>query len=234
MKAPLRLLRYAGPHWRGLATILLLMAMSIGLNVLRPWPTKLLVDQILGQQPVAAPLQHLLVVLPGPHGREGLLLWVCASTVLIFLAGTLLTMASTAVSVGLGQQITYDLGADLFLHLQRLSLLYHSRRPVGDTIGRVTGNAYCVQSLVRGVLLQMLRSVVTLVAMFLVMWHLQPTMTLLSLGVVPFLFIVIHAFGRSMKRSSRQRWDLDGRMMSLVQQSLSAIPAVQAHTREEL
>jgi ABC-type multidrug transport system fused ATPase/permease subunit len=234
MTAQLRLLRYAWPHWRGLATLLATMALGIGLDVLRPWPTKLLVDQILGHQPVPSPLHRLLACLPGPHGRDGLLVWVCVGTIVIFVAATLLSMASTVASVGLGQRMTYDLGADLFLHLQRLSLLFHSRRPVGDTIARVTGDPYCVQALVTGALLPLLQSVITLITMFAIMWRLEPTMALLSLGVVPFLLLSIRAFGRPIKRRSRAKRDLEGRMMSLVQQALSAIPAVQAFAREEL
>ena len=210
------------------------MIVGIGLDVLRPWPTKLLVDQVLGQQPVPSQLRRLLTALPGSQGVEGLLLWVCVSTVLIFLAGTLMAMANTCASVRLGQRMVYDLGADLFLHVQRLSLIFHSRRPVGDTIARVTGDPYCVQAMVTGAFLPLLGSVILLITMFAIMWRLEPTITLLSLGVAPFLMLAIRIFGEPMKDRNRERRDLEGRMMSLVQQALSAIPAVQAFTREEL
>jgi ATP-binding cassette subfamily B protein/subfamily B ATP-binding cassette protein MsbA len=163
-----------------------------------------------------------------------MLLWVCVSTVLLFLAGTLIGMINTFASVGLNQRMTYDLGADLFLHIQRLSLLFHNRREVGDIIARITGDPYCVQAIVTGVLLPQIRAVVTLITMFAIMWNLNQTMTLLSLGVVPFLMLTVCIFGRPMKGRTRERRDLEGRMMSVVQQALSAIPAVQAFTCEEL
>jgi ATP-binding cassette subfamily B protein/subfamily B ATP-binding cassette protein MsbA len=233
MRAQFRLLRYVGPHRRGLAVVLVTMALAVGLEVLRPWPTKLLVDHVLGQQPVPDTLAEALAFLPGPSGARGLLLWVCVSTVLIFLAGTLMALVSTYASVRLGQRMTYDLGADLFLHLQRLSLLFHSRRPVGDSIARVTGDPACVQTLVTGVLVPLLQAAATLVTMFVIMWSLEPTMTLLALGVAPFLVLTIRLFGKPMKARSRERRDLEGRMMSVVHQALTAIPAVQAFTREE-
>jgi ATP-binding cassette subfamily B protein/subfamily B ATP-binding cassette protein MsbA len=233
MRTAFRLLRYVWPHWRGLAVVLGTMALSVGLDVLRPWPTKLLVDQVLGQQPVPEGLGGALAVLPGGQGTEGLLLWVCVATVLIFLARTVMTMLSTTASVTFGQRMVYDLGADLFAHLQRLSLLFHSRRPVGDLVGRVTGDTYCVQLLVSNAALPLLQALLTLVAMFAVMWRLERTMTLLSLGVAPFLLVLIRLFGRPMKRRGRLRRDLEGRLMSVVEESLSALPAVQAFTREE-
>jgi ATP-binding cassette subfamily B protein len=204
------------------------------LDVLRPWPTKLLVDQVLGHQPLPAFMQHLIRALPDSAGRKGLLLWVSISTVFIFLTSTLSSMVSNLASVSLGQRMTYDLGADLFLHLQRLSLLFHSRRQVGDIIARVIGDPYCVQVLIIGALLPLLQAAITLITMFTIMWDLSPSLTLLSLTVTPFIVFSIRVFGRPMKDRSRERRDLEGRMMSVVQQTLSAIPAVQAFTREEM
>ncbi len=232
--AQLRLLRYVLVHTRLLVTVLATMVLGIGLELLKPWPTKLLVDNVLGSQPLPDSVQHGLDALPGPRGISGLLLWVVISTVGIFLVGTLMSMVHALVMVSLGQRVTYALGADLFLHLQRLSLLFHSRRPVGDSIVRVTDDTYCVESLLTGVVLPLLESAVTLVAMFVIMWRLQPTLTLLSLTVVPFLVLSIKMFGGPMKARSRLKRDLEGHMASVVEQALSAIPAVQAFTREEL
>jgi ABC-type multidrug transport system fused ATPase/permease subunit len=230
----LRLLKYVWPHWRGLMTILLTMGLSVALDVARPWPTKLLIDQVLGGRPIPTQLKPVLALLPQATTPQGLLIWVCLSTVLIFLLGTLMSIASGVANIGLGQRITYSLGADLFRHLQRLSLLFHSRRSVGDSISRVTGDAYCVQTLVTSVLLPIVQSVVMLVTMFIIMWRLEPTMTLLALTVTPCMAITIRVFGKPMKSRSRETREIEGRMMSLVQQTLSAMPAVQAFTREEI
>jgi ATP-binding cassette subfamily B protein/subfamily B ATP-binding cassette protein MsbA len=234
MGRQLRLLRYIGPHRRSLATILVTMVLSIGLNLLRPWPIKLLVDQIFGQQTMPAELDRLLVLLPGATSREGLLFWVAIGTVLIFLGETLLSMVSGLAYVRFGQRMTYDLGADLFLHLQRLSLQFHNRRAVGDMIARVTGDTSSIKVLVTGALLPLLQSLVTLITMFAIMWHLQPTMTMLSLSVIPFQMLAIQVFKGPMKVRSREARDLESHMLSVVQQALTAIPAVQAFTREEL
>jgi ATP-binding cassette, subfamily B, bacterial len=232
--AQFRLLRYLWPHWRGLVAVLAGTLGTVGFDLLRPWPTKILVDHVLGQQPIPASLGRVLVWLPGSGDVKGLLLWACASTVLIFLAGTLALMVTTAASVKLGQRMVYQLGADLFLHLQRLSLLFHSRRSTGDIVSRVTVDPYGLQTQVNSALLPLLQSGIMLVSMFVIMWKLAPEMTLLALGVVPFLMIAIRLFGQSMQVRHRERRDLEGHMMAVVQQTLSALPAVQAFTREEL
>ena len=91
--------------------------------------------------------------------------------------------------------MVFDLGADLFAHLQRSRSCFTAAGQSGDTIARVTGDTYGLQMLVNSVLLPLFQSGLTLVAMFAVMWHLEPTMTLLALGVVPFLAVAIKAFG---------------------------------------
>ncbi|MFN7945308.1 MAG: ABC transporter ATP-binding protein [Blastocatellia bacterium] len=233
LQSQFRLLRYALPHARELRIILITMVLSIGVNVLQPWPTRILVDQVLGNRAMPAWLGQWLELLPGPSGLPGLLLWVCISTVLIYIVNTVVSMANTYATLGLGHRMTYNLSADLFLHLQRLSLLFHSRRPVGDTIIRVNEDAYCVQTLVTNALLPLVQAVISLITMFVVMWRIEPTLTVLTLGVAPAMMILIRIFGERLKNSWIERRDMEGRMSSLVQQVLSAIPAVQAFAREE-
>jgi ATP-binding cassette subfamily B protein/subfamily B ATP-binding cassette protein MsbA len=224
-----RLLRYAKPHWRGLLVLIGTMLANIALDLLRPWPIKLVVDNVLGSQ--ATP--GVLTVLPGVQDKHGLLLWVAIGTVLIFLLGTLTNVIYTYCSLLLGQRMTYSLATDLFAHLQRLSILFHHRKPVGDLISRVTGDSWCVNTLVTDAIVPAIQALVTLVAMFVVMWNLQPTLTLLALGVAPFFLIVIKVLGGPIKDRSREQRDLEGKMMNVVEESLSAMPAVQAFTREE-
>jgi ABC-type multidrug transport system fused ATPase/permease subunit len=226
----LRLLRYARPHWRSLVVVLGSMLANVALELLRPWPLKLVIDNILGDDPIP----NALEVLPGVDGPRGLLVWVAIGTVLIFLLGTATHMIYTYSSLQLGQRMTFSLAADLFGHLQRMSLLFHRRRRVGDMIARVTGDSYCVSTLVGDALVPALQALVTLISMFVVMWLLQPTLTLMALGVTPFFILVIKRLGPAIKDRTREQRDLEGSMMSVVEQTLSAVPAVQAFTREDV
>lgn len=229
MRAVLRLLPYASRHWRGLAVILATMGVTVFLEVLKPWPTKILVDHVLGHEPAPA-------WLPGAAGEGGvqaMLLWVCLGTVGIFLLSAVASTVSTLAAITFGQRTVYDLAADLFRHLQKLSLLFHVRRPLGDTVCRVTGDTYCVQMFISDTILPLLQSALTLGTMFVILWRLEPTLTLMTLAVTPFLVVLIRAFGSPMKQRSRQRRDLEGRLFSIVEQSLAALPVVQAFTRED-
>jgi ATP-binding cassette, subfamily B, bacterial len=228
-----RLLPYLRAHPREIGIILGAMVAGVAVDLLRPWPMKLLIDHVLGGQPLSPGFAALLAALPGGQSTGGLLAWASVATVVIFLGGSTLATLSLVTSVRLGQRMVYALGADLFAHVQRLSLAFHSRRPVGDSVARVTGDPYCLQMLVNGTALPVAQSLLTLGAMFVVMWRLEPSLTLLALGVVPLLGMFIYAFGRPMHVWARERRDREAHLMAGVQQTLTAMPAVQAFCREE-
>lgn len=229
MRRQLKLLRYARPHLGGLSLVGLTMLVEVGLQLLRPWPLKVLIDNVLGHHR----LPHPFTAVIGAGDKQGLLLAVVGAEVLIFALGTLAGMGYTFLSLREGQRMTYELAGDLFRHVQRLSLLFHSRRSVGDLISRVTGDTWCLNTIVMDAILPSVQAVVTLVAMFVIMLQLQSLLTVLALGVIPPLVLVIRRLSRPIKQRTREQRDLEGEMFSTVERTLSAIPLVQAFTRED-
>ena len=73
----------------------------------------------------------------------------------------------------------------------RLSLAFHSRREVGDLLYRLTSDTFAIQTLTMNGFFPILTSLVLLVGMVVVMVRLDPLLTLASLAVVPFLFLAI-------------------------------------------
>ena len=65
----LRLLRYALPQWKGVSASLLLTVLGVLVDVLKPWPLKLIVDSVLGRQPLP-PIAGWLYGLPGGESAE--------------------------------------------------------------------------------------------------------------------------------------------------------------------
>jgi ATP-binding cassette, subfamily B, bacterial len=231
LRSQLRLLRYARPYWRAIFVLIATMAVDIALDLLKPWPLKLVIDDVLGHHSTP---KLVASVLPGSSSPHGLLAWAAIATVVIFALGTASSSFYSYFSLRVGQGMTFQLAADLFAHLQRLSLMFHNRQPLGDMIARVTGDSYCVSTFVTDALVPAIQAVAMLVAMFAVMWTLEPTLALIALGVVPFLAIVIRYMAEPMKQRSREQRDLEANMISVVEQTLSAVPAVQAFTRERI
>jgi ATP-binding cassette, subfamily B, bacterial len=221
------LLPYAKKRWPGLLSTLL----TTGVAVLKPWPMKVIVDYVLLAQPVPA---RLAEAVPGGGAPVNLLWWGVAATVLIFLIGWMLQMAGALVHVTFGQRMVYDLASDLFAHLQRLSLQFHARKAVGDSIRRVTSDCGCVSSIIRDAMLPVVSSVVTLLIMVFVMWQLDPLLTLLAVAVMPALILSLWLYARPMMQRSYRQQEIEGRVYSDIEQTFSAIPLVQAFAREDL
>src|SRR5947208_3587923 len=139
-----RLLQYAQRRRGWFALILVLTVAGSVLAALQPWPMALLADQVLGHKPLPAFLEgafQALALRPSPS----LLLGLAA------LGGLVLFALNSALEIGLtwawtlaGRRMVYDLAEDLFARLQRRSLLFHSRNAVGDTMGRITRDSWCV------------------------------------------------------------------------------------------
>jgi hypothetical protein len=92
MRRQFRLMRYAGRHVGSAALVLGSMLLMIGVDIAKPFPTKLLVDNVLGSHPIP----HAITLLPGADSHQGLLAWVVGATIGLFVFQTALDMTSAA------------------------------------------------------------------------------------------------------------------------------------------
>ena len=227
----IQIARYALSETRGLWVVLVLMIVGVGLNVIKPWPLKLIVDYALKGKPLPEAFS-MIGNLPGLNSPIGLLAWLSAATVLVFLAHQSITIIQGYVRAGVGARMVYNLGSNLFDRLQHLSLRFHGRQRAGDLVRRVTTDSGCVRELVMGTIFPALTSVVSLCMMFAVMWKLERSLAVLALFIAPGLVFFIRLLNRPMTERAYQYQQLEGAMMALAEQTLSSIPVVQAFGRE--
>ena len=232
VRLSLRFLPLVFRRWHGLLAVAATTVAGIGLGLLTPWPMKVLVDNVLDEKPLHPRVAAVFEALPGAATRDNLLLWTLGATILIFVLGWALGVASAYANVVFGQRLVYDLGARLFDHLQGLSLRFHAYHGAGSLIRRITTDAACISTIVNAAFLPAVTAVVSLVAMFLVMWQLDPFLTLLSLAVIPILLVAFRLYARPMADRSYEQNVVEGELYDTIEQTLSAIPVVQAFGRE--
>jgi ATP-binding cassette, subfamily B, bacterial len=227
----LRLVHYARPHSSGLLLVVLLMLIGVGFDLLKPWPLSLIVDYVLTDRPLPSSVAWI-ASLPGGATPSGQTAWLAAGILLLFLFSQAAVAIQGYLQAGVGLRMAYDLGGHLFDYLQRLSLSFHGRRPTGDLVRRVTKDSACIRDLIMGVFLPVLTALVTLVTMFAIIWSLSRTLALLALLIVPLMALLIRAFNRPMTERTYVHQELEGEVMSLAEQALTAVPVVQAFNRE--
>jgi ATP-binding cassette subfamily B protein/subfamily B ATP-binding cassette protein MsbA len=209
------------------------MLAKILLDVLKPWPLKILVDHVLQGQPMPPLLADAVGLLPGGSVPASLLTWCVAATVVLFLGAWALGLAASLANVRFATRMVYDLAGSLFGHLLRLPLGFHVRRPIGDSVRRVTSDSGCVATIVKDALLPLAAALVSLAVMFAIMCWLDPVLTLLSLAVVPGLVLILRRYAGPMIEHSYRQQEAEGQLYDVVEHTLSAVPVVQAFGQEE-
>ena len=208
------------------ATVGLVVSLAVvAIGLYLPWPMKVIMDSILTDE---APLPGWL-----PSDKALALAAVCGLLlVLNFLRGGL-SAWNTTVLVRAGLRMTHELRCRLYEHLQKLSLVFHERHAVGDSIYRVTWDTYSIQTLFNGGLLPLINAVVTFVAMMVILLQFDVTLTLLALAVAPALALTIQFYNKRISAVSVEYHDRETKVSALIQESLAAIRTIQAFAREE-
>ncbi len=225
-----KFLPYLKAHRWQVAWALAQVFLITGFELLKPWPLQIVIDYVLGGKP--APVGGMVgtfLSLP----PTVLLVAACAGLIVVNLGASALTLLHNYTTIRVGQNMVNDLRSDLYAHLQRLSLAYHSRQRVGDLMYRITADSFAVQTMIMNGVLPILSAVILLGGMLIVLFPMDPMLTLLALTVVPILFVLISAFNRKIVEVATEVRDADARVYSLVQWGMSAIKVVQAFTKEE-
>jgi len=221
----IKLVPYLKQHrWR-IAWALLQVLLIAGFELLKPWPLQIVIDNVLGGKPfpIAA-----LSASPGI-----LLLLTSVGLVFVHFGAGALTLLHNYTAIRIGQNMVNDLRGTLYAHLQRLSLAFHSRQRVGDLLYRITADSFAVQTMIMNGALPILSALVLLAGMLVVLFPLDPVLTMLALTVVPVLFVVISLFNRRIIEIAGDVRATESRVYSLVQWAMSSIKVVQAFTKEE-
>jgi ATP-binding cassette, subfamily B, bacterial len=220
-----KLLPYLRPYRWPIAWVLAQIFLIAGCELLKPWPLQIVIDNVLGGKP-----PHFSVFSGTPAGR--LLLFACCGIVVVNFGSGALTLSHNYAAIGVGQRMVNDLRGALYAHLQRLSLAYHGRQRVGDLLYRITADSFAVQTLIMNGVLPTVSAAILLAGMLVVLFPLDPSLTLLALAVVPVLFGLISRFNRKIVTVASEVRVAESRVFSLVQSAIAAIKIVQAFTKE--
>ena len=216
-----RVLRYYEPFWGKTMLGLFLSLCGIALNLLKPWPFKIIVDDFLRAAPAA---------------RGDWRTWVpllCLALVVIQFAWGIINWITNYLFVKIGLQALLKLRTDLYAYLQSLSLKYHDARRSTDSSFRVAYDSQSFQTIYNKGFTNIFASVVTLLGTFVVMVRLDWRLTLLSLAIVPLIVGAIYFFAHRIRRESTSIQEQESAVLAQAQEGLSSIRMVHAFGRED-
>lgn len=227
----LRLLSLARPYWAHLVGIFALGMLAPPLALLSPIPLALVIDGVVASRPVPPVLRLLL-----PDS------WFASSNaVLLTAAGLLLAIALLTVTHSLcvwllqtytGERLLVEFRARLFRHAQRLSLTYHDRKGVIDSVYRIQYDTMAIQGVVVNGAVSILTAVVTLVGLVGVIAWMEWTLAALALVICPLLYWITVRYGARIQSIWESVKNLDSHAMGVVHEVLGALRVVKAFGQE--
>jgi ATP-binding cassette subfamily B protein len=216
-----RVLRYYRPFLGQTILGLFLSLVGVALNLLKPWPFKLIVDDFLR---------------PSPAVRSDWRTWIpilCLSLVVIQLFWGTMNWITNYLFVRIGLQALLKLRTDLYSYLQSLSLKFHDARRSSDSSFRVAYDSQSIQTIFNKGFTNIFASIITLVGTFLIMLRLDWQLTMVSLAIVPLVVGTIYLFAQRIRRESTTIQEQESAVLTQAQEGLSSIRMVHAFGREE-
>ncbi len=218
------------PYFWPLVVLLIVSVLAVPMTLVFPLPIKLLVDSVLGSQP----LPGYLTIFVGSQASKTLALWLAIS---ILMAAAVLTYLQNLVNVWysnkIGNRMTLDVRTRLFRQMQRLSIAYHDTMGAADSAYRTLNDAPMLRSFGIDSLIPLATSILTLGAMILVMVFLDWQLALIALLVSPVMFLLTFVFRPRIRAGWRKFRASESAAMAVAQESLGASRLVKSYGQEE-
>ena len=209
-----RLLRYTRPYRRLVAGALVLLMLEGALQLVGPLLTQQVID----------------VAVPAKDVRRIALL--AAAFVGALVAQFFCAYGETMLTALLGQRIMQDLRQELFAHLQRLSISFFDRSPVGRLTTRVTSDIEALNELFTAGVVAGLGDLFTLLAIGAVMIVIDWRLALAAFAVIPFIYLTSWIFRVKVREAYREIRARLARISAFLQERLSGIRVVQLFGQE--
>jgi ATP-binding cassette subfamily B protein len=218
------------PYFWPIVVLLVISLLAVPIALIFPLPIKLLVDSVLGSQP----LPGYLTIFVGSQVSKSLAISLAIS---ILLGAAVLTYLQNLVNVWynnkVGNRMTLDVRARLFRQMQRLSIAYHDTMGASDSAYRTLNDAPMLRSFGIDNIIPLTTSILTLAAMILVMVYLDWQLALIALLVSPLMFLLTVAFRPRIRAGWRKYRASESAAMEVAQESLSASRLVKSYGQEE-
>lgn len=221
-------------HLRGAAGQLVLAALClagvIAMELLTPWPLKVVFDHVLLDKPLTPGLSFLAPLLAlGPTVALPVL---AGSVVVIALLSGVFAYGQIYITSKIGHQLTYELRRELFARLTHFPLAFHRRSRSGELLMKVASDTAALRELFTDWVLTTASHTLLVLGMLLVMFLLNWQLSLVVLSTLPVLGLVLYALNRRISSTVMRQRKQEGKMATRFNEVLGAIAVVQAFGRQ--
>lgn len=211
-----RLLQYVKPYKKYVLFAILLNIVVAALGPIRPYLTKIAVDEHINN----SNYNGLLLI--------SLLLF--ASLVLQAVIQYFLTYYTQY----LGQKTIFDLRIQIFRHIQNLSLKFFDKTPIGRLVTRTTNDVESLNELFSSGIVMVFSDIFIIIWILAFMFFMDIPLTLVTLSVLPVLIYGTFLFRKKVRDSYRDvRFHL-ARLNSYMQEHITGMNVVQIFNKQKV
>ncbi|MBW7997534.1 MAG: ABC transporter ATP-binding protein [Candidatus Glassbacteria bacterium] len=206
---------YLQPHRKWFTIGLLFAFLTNSLGMLSPLVIKLGIDAIEKNRGVR------------------ILLLAVAGVVALTAVQGVFRFLMRKILIGISRKIEYKIRADLFDHLQTLSLSFYQHSRIGDILSRATNDLNEVRMLLGPAIMYTFQTLVTILFALPVMMYIDWKLTLLSFLPLVFVAMSYNKIGAMVHDRSKQVQQQLSEITARVQENLSGMRVIKSFTREE-
>jgi ABC-type multidrug transport system fused ATPase/permease subunit/sulfur carrier protein ThiS len=168
-----------------------------------------------------------------PHDAIAMIIFFIVALVILGILDGVFNYMQQFLASYIAQNLSARLRQILFDQLQRLSLDWHGKQKKGDLVQRVTGDIGNVEKLITDGLVDLLSGILTLVLSIQLMFASQVQLTLISLVLIPALFVIILGYTRGIKAASKRAAKAVGQVADVATEDVGAITVLKAFSLED-
>jgi ATP-binding cassette subfamily B protein len=223
-----RLVRYLGPYKPQIAFSAVAIILKAGSDVLGPYFVKVAVDTFFAPSAekrswLSTRLSHNPIT-----GVTEIALLYLGSLVLIFV----LEFIQTYLMQWTGQKIMFDLRSQIFRHIQRMTIAFFDRNPVGRLVTRVTSDVDALNEMFTSGVLAIFEDIFVLAFIVAIMVKMSWPLALLTLAVIPGILYATHLFRKHVRESYRRQRAATAKINAFTQEYVNGMAVVQLFNRE--
>lgn len=224
-----RLLHYVRPYSTIVVLATIAAALQAATQLVGPYLNKVVIDRYLFPTPGA----HSLLTPWLPANAYAGVAAVGILYLIVLAFGFVLDFAQSYAMRWVGQKSMYALRRELFAHLQRLAISFFDRNPAGRLVTRVTNDVEMINDTISTALVALFDDLFVLALIIVVMIRFNWELSLITLGVLPFILVATYYFREAVRSSYRRIRLLVARINVFLQEHITGMAVVQAFNREE-
>lgn len=210
-----RLLKVLKPHWKTMLFAMIGIALVSFLDAYFTILNKRIIDEGIALRDVTALVR---------------LFTIYASIVVAQSFGFFLFIYLIGLQ---GERVRYDLRQTLFNHIQKLSLSYFSKTPLGWIMSRVTSDTEKMADLLTWGIIDTTWAVTNIIFASIYMLSIEPKLALIVILSLPVMIIVSFKFRVNIYRHYRQSRKANSKMTASLNENITGVRVVKALRREE-